>query len=101
MVPPAAPVSPDVAPLETVGVLERWPLVGPLPWGGFIAGGGVAKKLLRVSTLMLSLCERSGGRLEPEYAVAQDEVTAALAEFSSFVAQLTEAAAQDTPRPGR
>jgi hypothetical protein len=50
---------------------------------------------------MLSLCERSGGRLEAEYAVAQDEVTAALAELSSFVAQLTEAAAQDTPRPGR
>ena len=65
------------------------------------ARGAVAKKLLRVSALMLSLCERSGGRLEAEYAVAQDEVTAALAELSSFVAQLTEAAAQDTPRPGR
>jgi len=65
------------------------------------ARGAVAKKLVRVSALMLSLCERSGGRLEAEYAVAQDEVTAALAELSSLVAQLTEASAQDTPLPGR
>jgi hypothetical protein len=65
------------------------------------ARGAVAKKLLRLSALMLSLCERSGGRLEAEYAVAQDEVIAALAELSSFVAQLTEAAAQHTPRLGR
>jgi hypothetical protein len=55
MVPPDAPVSPDVAPLETVGVLERWPLVGPLPWGGFIAGGGGVPVEGRVRTRMIEL----------------------------------------------
>jgi hypothetical protein len=65
------------------------------------ARGAVARKLLRASALMLSLCERSGGRLEAEYGVAQGEVTAALADLSSLVAQLTEAAAKDTPRSMR
>jgi hypothetical protein len=35
------------------------------------ARSAVAKKLLRASALMLSLCERSGGRLNAEYAVAK------------------------------
>ena len=39
--PPDATGGADIAPLEAVGVLERWPCVGHLPGGGLIAGGGV------------------------------------------------------------
>lgn len=34
-----ATIRADVARLEAVGILERWPFVGHLPGGGFIAGG--------------------------------------------------------------
>src|SRR5919109_2460040 len=55
MVPTDAPVSTNVAHLKAVGVLERWQLVGHLPWGGFIAGGrGVHVECL-VRTLMIEL----------------------------------------------
>jgi hypothetical protein len=49
MVPPDAPIGADVAYLEAVRVLERWPFVGHLPGGGFIAGGRWAhvKRLVR------------------------------------------------------
>src|ERR671919_318661 len=54
MVPTDAPVSTHVAHLEAVGVLERWPLVGHLPWGRFIAGGGGVPVACLVRTLMLA-----------------------------------------------
>jgi hypothetical protein len=49
MVPPDATVGADLAHLEAVGILARWPLVGHGTWGGFIAGGGGAhvERLMR------------------------------------------------------
>jgi hypothetical protein len=49
IVPPYATIGADVAHLEAVGRLERWQLVGHLPWGGFISGGGCVpvKRLMR------------------------------------------------------
>jgi hypothetical protein len=37
MVPPKAPVGPDGAPLDTVGVVKRGQFVGPLPGCGVVA----------------------------------------------------------------
>jgi hypothetical protein len=54
MVPTDAPVSTDVAHLEAVGVRERWQLVGPLPWGRCIAGGGGVHVECLVRTRMIA-----------------------------------------------
>lgn len=65
------------------------------------ARGAVAKKLLQISTLMLALCERSGGRYEAEHAVAHNEVTVAMFELASLVTHLTDTKDQDIPHVAR
>jgi hypothetical protein len=54
-VPPDATVGADVAHLEAVGLRERGPCVGPLPGGGFRAGGGCAQSERFVRPLMVEL----------------------------------------------
>src|SRR5919106_2989072 len=53
MVPTNAPVSTNVAPLNAVGIRKRWQLVGHLPWGGCIAGGGCVPVECLRRTLMI------------------------------------------------
>jgi hypothetical protein len=53
-------VSTNVAHLEAVGVLERWQLVGHLPWGGFIAGGWGMHVECLVRPLMIERCTEVG-----------------------------------------
>jgi hypothetical protein len=54
MVPTDTSVRTHVAPLAAVGVRQRWQLVGPLPWGRCIAGGGGVRVECLVRTLMIA-----------------------------------------------
>jgi hypothetical protein len=97
VVPPDAPVSTHIAHLEAVGVLERWQLVGHLPWGGFIAGGGGVHVECLVRTLMIErftevvelsllgakMCPRRSGGVGVQRAI-HALMTAMLLRFARF-----------------